>query len=80
MNPLIGTVLLGCTMFVCACGGSAETPKEPDVASSEDGDSVFEPMTEALDRAEGVEAEAMEGKRRADAALERMERGGDPEG
>ena len=78
MKMSLAISLLGCATLLGACGEASDLPPSAEVEQEEDVPSVFEPLTEPLDRAAAVEAEGIERKSRADAELERMERGDDP--
>ena len=56
-------------LLLAACGGSGEDTPEP----YEDRETVFDPMTDTIDRAKAVEEMTDERKKELDAALEEAE-------
>ena len=58
------------TLVLAACGGSAE----PDATvETEDEDTVFDPMTDQIEKAKAVEDSALQHKEDIDKALEEVE-------
>ncbi|MEX2123777.1 MAG: hypothetical protein WD795_07765 [Woeseia sp.] len=68
MRILIGAITT--TLILAACGGTTE----PEAAvETEDEESVFDPMTDQIDKAREVEDAALEHKEDIDKALEDVE-------
>ena len=62
-------LLLTLILALTACGGSEKESSEP----YEDRETVFDPMTETIDRAKAVDEIGKERKQEMDAALEEAE-------
>ena len=64
------TLAIAMTLVLAACGGSAE----PDATvETEDKETVFDPMTDQIDKAKAVEDSALQHKEDIDKALEDVE-------
>jgi hypothetical protein len=64
-------------LALAACGGGDREP----AAAAADEEGVFDPMTDAVDKAKAVEGQVMEQKQAVDEALQRAEgRTADPAG
>ena len=59
-------LLLGISLLLAGCGGSADN-------AVEEGEGVFDPMVDTIDRAQGVQDLNMDRKDEMDQALEDME-------
>lgn len=62
------------TSSICGCGGDSREKEREDI------DTVFDPLTETLDRAEAVQDVGLEHKEAMDESMRRMEEGADDNG
>ncbi|HZX25283.1 MAG TPA: hypothetical protein VFF18_17250 [Woeseiaceae bacterium] len=75
-------LLIGACLALAACGGAENKAENSDESytdqTNEDRETVFDPMTDTIDRAKEVEAMGKDRKKAMDEALEGAE-GRDPE-
>lgn len=66
-------------LLLAACGGPASDERAEEPAAEPEREGAFDELTGTIDRAEAVEEQVLEKKRRIDEALEDAETTRDPE-